>query len=47
MSSETLALIAIIVAAASECIALNPKLRSISVIQLLMAGLSSAFPKKK
>ena len=36
-----------IVAAASECIALNPKLRSNSVIQLLMAGLSSAFPKKK
>tara|TARA_B100001741_G_C16472223_1_gene560635 strand:- start:334 stop:477 length:144 start_codon:yes stop_codon:yes gene_type:complete len=47
MSSETLALIAIIVAAASECIALNPKLRSNSVIQLLLAGLSSAFPKKK
>ena len=40
MSSETLALIAIIVAAASECIALNPKLRSNSVIQLLMAGLA-------
>ena len=46
MSSETLALIAIIVAAASECIALNPKLRSNSVIQLVLAGLSSAFPKK-
>ena len=47
MSSETLALIAIIVAAASECIALNPKLRSNSVIQLVLAVLSSAFPKKK
>lgn len=47
MSSETLALIAIIVAAASECIALNPKLRSNSVIQLVIAGLKSAFPKKK
>ena len=48
MSSETLALIAIIVAAAClKCIALNPKLRSTDVIQLLMAGLSSAFPKKK
>ena len=45
MSSETLALIAIIVVA-SECIALNPKLRSTSVIQLLMVGLSSAFPRK-
>ena len=46
MSSETLALIAIIVVAASECIALNPKLRSNSVIQLVLAGLSSAFPRK-
>lgn len=47
MSSETVALIAIIVAAASEAIALNPKLRSNSVIQLIIAGLTSAFPKRK
>lgn len=47
MSSETIALIAIIVAAASECIALSPKLRSNSVVQLVIAGLKSAFPKKK
>ena len=47
MSSETIALIAIIVAAASECIALSPKLRSNSIVQLVIAGLKSAFPKKK
>ena len=47
MSSETISLIAIIVAAASECIALSPKLRSNSVVQLVIAGLKSAFPKKK
>ena len=47
MSSETLALIAIIVAAASECIALNPKLRSNSVIQLVLAGLKLCIPQEK
>jgi|TARA_Y100000589_G_scaffold332248_1_gene390747 hypothetical protein len=47
MGPETVALIAIIVAAASEIIGLNPKLRSNSVVQLVLAGLQSAFPKKK
>jgi len=47
MSPETIALIAIIVAAASEIIGLNPKLRSNSVVQLVLSGLQSAFPKKK
>ena len=47
MSSETIALIAILVAAASEIIALNPKLKSNSGVQLVLSGLQSAFPKKK
>ena len=47
MSSETIALIAILVAAASEIIALNPKLKSNSVVQLVLSGLQSAFPKKE
>jgi len=47
MSSETLALIAIIVATASEIIGMNKKLNSNSVVQLLLSGLKSAFPKKK
>jgi hypothetical protein len=47
MSSEHLALIAIIVAAASEIIGMNKKLNSNSVVQLVLSGLKSAFPKKK
>ena len=47
MSSETIALIAIIVAAASEIIGMNKKLSSNSVVQLVLSGLKSAFPKKK
>ena len=37
----------VIVAAASELIALNPKLKSNSVIQLAFKALESAKPKKK
>jgi hypothetical protein len=37
----------IVVAAASELIALNPKLKSNSVIQLAMKALDSAKPSKK
>ena len=40
MSSETIALIAILVAAASEIIALNPKLKSNSVVQLNLPACS-------
>lgn len=47
MSAETLAVIAIIVAAASEIIGMNKNLSSNSVVQLILAGLKSAFPKKK
>lgn len=41
------AALAIVVAAGSELIALNPKLKSNSWIQLIMAGLRSMFPRKK
>lgn len=47
MSSEQLAVIAIIVAAASEIIGMNKSLNSNSVVQLVLAGLKSAFPKRK
>jgi len=46
MTSENLAIIAVIVAAASELIGMNKKLRSNSVVQLVLSGLMSAFPKK-
>lgn len=46
MDSQTLAVIAVIVAAGSEIIGMNPKLRSNSWIQLILSGLRSAFPKK-
>ncbi len=46
MSTEHLAIIAVIVAAASELIGMNKNLRSNSVVQLILSGLLSAFPKK-
>jgi hypothetical protein len=46
MSPETIAIIAIIVAAGSELIALTP-LKSNSWIQLLLAAARMAFPKRK
>tara|TARA_B100000902_G_scaffold371690_1_gene398022 strand:- start:3299 stop:3445 length:147 start_codon:yes stop_codon:yes gene_type:complete len=46
MSSEHLAIIAVIVAAASELIGMNKSLHSNSVVQLVLSGLRSAFPKK-
>ena len=46
MSAEHLAIIAVIVAAASELIGMNKSLRSNSVVQLVLSGLMSAFPKK-
>tara|TARA_Y100001970_G_C13523612_1_gene504183 strand:- start:133 stop:294 length:162 start_codon:yes stop_codon:yes gene_type:complete len=35
----------VLVASASELIALNPKLKSNSVVQLLMSGIKAAKPK--
>jgi hypothetical protein len=46
MSPETIAIIAIIVAAGSELIALTP-LKSNSWIQLLLTAARMAFPKRK
>ena len=46
MSPENIAMIAILVAAGSEIIALTP-LKSNSWIQLLLAAARMAFPKRK
>jgi hypothetical protein len=46
MSPETIAIIAIIVAAGSELIALTP-LKSNSWLQLLLQALRMIFPKKR
>jgi hypothetical protein len=46
MSPETIAMIAIIVAAGSEIIALTP-FKSNSWIQLLLTAARMAFPKRK
>ena len=46
MSPETIAIIAIIVAAGSELIALTP-LKSNSWLQLLFQALKMMFPKKR
>ena len=46
MSPETIAVIAVIVAAGSEIIALTP-LKSNSWIQLLLTAARMAFPKKR
>jgi hypothetical protein len=46
MSPETLAAIAIVVAAGSELIAISP-LKSNSWIQLLLTAARMAFPKRK
>ena len=46
MSPETVAIIAIIIAAGSEVIALTP-LKSNSWIQLLLTAARMAFPKKR
>ena len=46
MSAEHLAVIAIIVAAGSELIALSP-LKSNSWVQLLLTAARMAFPKKR
>ena len=46
MSPETAAIVAIIVAAGSELIALSP-LKSNSWIQLLLTAARMAFPKKR
>jgi hypothetical protein len=46
MSPETIAIVAIIVAAGSEIIALTP-LKSNSWIQLLLTAARMAFPKRK
>lgn len=45
MGSETIALIAVIVAAGSEIIALLP-IRSNSWVQLILRALRTAFPKR-
>ena len=45
MDSTTLAIIAIVIAAGSEIIALLP-IRSNSWVQLLLSGLKSIFPKR-
>ena len=45
MDPTTLAIIAIVVAAGSEIIALLP-IRSNSWVQLLLSGLQSIFPKR-
>jgi len=46
MNPETIAIIAIIIAAGSEIIALTP-LKSNSWIQLLLTAARMAFPKKR
>lgn len=46
MDPATVAIIAVIVAAGSEIIALSP-LRSNSWLQLVMQGLRIAFPKRR
>jgi hypothetical protein len=46
MSPETIAMIAIVVAAGSEIIALTP-LKSNSWIQLILAAARMVFPKRK
>ena len=46
MNPETLAIIAILIAAGSEIIALTP-LKSNSWIQLLLTAARMAFPKKR
>ena len=46
MSAETIAIIAIIVAAGSEVIAISP-LKSNSWIQLLLQALKIMFPKRR
>ena len=46
MDPATVAIIAVIVAAGSEIIALSP-LRSNSWLQLVMQGLRLAFPKRR
>lgn len=45
-TDNQVAVIAIIIAAGSEILALNPKIKSNSWIQLIMSGLRSMFPKK-
>ena len=46
MSAETIAVIAIVVAAGSEIIAVSP-LKSNSWVQLLVQALKVAFPKRR
>lgn len=46
MNTETIAIIAILIAAGSEIIALTP-LKSNSWIQLLLTAARMAFPKKR
>jgi hypothetical protein len=46
MSPETAAIIAIVIAAGSEIIAISP-LKSNSWIQLILAAARMAFPKRK
>jgi len=46
MSAEHVAIFAIIVAAGSELIAMNPKLSSNSWVQLIVKALNDVFPKK-
>ena len=46
MTPETIAMVAIIVAAGSELIALIPSIRANSWIQLILSALRTAFPKK-
>ena len=46
MNAETVAIIAIVIAAGSEIIALTP-LKSNSWIQLLLTAARMAFPKKR
>lgn len=47
MTTEHVAIYAILIAAGSELIALNPKLQSNSWIQLIVKALKDIFPKKK
>ena len=45
-SDNQVAMIAIVVAAGSELLALLPQVRANSWVQLLMSGLRSMFPKR-
>jgi hypothetical protein len=46
MSTEHVAIFAIVIAAGSELIAMNPKLSSNSWVQLIVKALKDIFPKK-